>query len=102
MSHEMFVVLTRRVIKVNTGSTEKYAPRSANRISRQVSGPFPSLRVAQKAAFRCLGVHTCIDAQVWNEAQIREEFDKGYARNGNDMFEVLKEAVRMLDMGVTV
>lgn len=93
----MFVVVTRRIVKTNTGTTEKFAPRTRNEINLRVSGPFPTLRVAQKIAFKCLGVHTCLDAQVWSEARVREDYAKGYSMLGNDRWEALKEAVRLID-----
>lgn len=60
----MFVLITTRLVKVNTGATEKFAPRTANRTNAYVSGPFNSLKAAQRAAMTALGVHTCLDAQV--------------------------------------
>jgi hypothetical protein len=79
----MYVVLITRVIKVNTGATEKFAPRTANRQTLTCSGPFGNLKAAQHAVLTALGTHTCIDAQIWSAEQIWKErpsalgFEKG-------------------------
>ena len=93
----MFVLFTHRVVKVNTGSKEKFAPRSSNQTRLTVSGPFLTAKAAQRAALTALGIHTCIDAQVWSESQVREEHAKGYSRNGEVKQKALEEAVRILD-----
>ena len=56
----MFVVIVSRVVKVNTGATEKFAPRSTNRTTKHVSGPFPSFKAAQHAVLAALSSHTCL------------------------------------------
>lgn len=68
----MYVLICNRVVKRNTGSTEKFAPRTANYESLKVSGPFRSFKAAQRAAETALSTHTCLDAQVWNAEQVAE------------------------------
>lgn len=97
----MFVVIVERVVKTNTHATEKFAPRTANVRRKTVSGPFASFRTAQRAAVTALGTHTCLLAQVWSEAQVRERQTRGYARNGQDMQDVLDEALALLDAAAT-
>lgn len=90
----MFVLITNRLVKVNTGSTSQYAPRTQNREILTVSGPFPSLKIAQRAALTVLGVHTCLDAQVWSAAQIVAKIRDG--SNSHELHAVLREAARLL------
>jgi hypothetical protein len=73
----MFVLICNRVVKMNTGATAKFAPRSANQTMLTVSGPFTSYRVAQRAMLTTLGTHTCLDAQVWTEDYVRKQQTKG-------------------------
>lgn len=85
----MFFVLTKRVVKYNTGSTEKFAPRSANQESYQVSGPFTSRKAAERACVNCLATHTCLMAQVATIEQLREiRSDNHYL--GQEISAVLK------------
>jgi hypothetical protein len=69
----MMFLLTKRVIKQNRAAQagDKYAPRTENTTSWQVSGPFSSPAAAAKAAINALGTHTCLAAQVVTEQQLR-------------------------------
>lgn len=73
----MFVLITTRVVKKNTGATEKFAPRSVNATDTYVSGPFLSLKAAQRACLTALGTHTCLDASIWSEAQVADRMKHG-------------------------
>jgi len=64
-----YVVITARVIKVNTGSTEKFAPRSSNNTRLYASGPY-SLKTAQRVAEAAMGQHTTLMAQIWSEEAV--------------------------------
>jgi hypothetical protein len=95
----MFVLVTERVVKVNTGAgqRDKFAPRTANQTRLTVSGPFESLKTAQRAALTALGVHTCLSAQVYSEAQVRELHARGYSRNGNELHEAVRAGLRLIE-----
>lgn len=93
----MFVVIVRRLIKKNTMSTEKYAPRSTNVEMQFVSGPFLSLRAAQAAVQSALASHTCLAARAFSEAQIREAYGRGEGRNGSDLQSLLRAACETID-----
>jgi hypothetical protein len=93
----MFVLITKRVVKVNTGATAKFAPRTTNRTDYYVSGPFKRLGTAQRAVLVALGTHTCLDAQVWSEEQVRAQHAKGYSSNGDVKQNYLTEAMRLLE-----
>lgn len=60
----MFVLFTRRVVKKNTYTKEKFAPRSVNEEKWHASGPFTSRKSAERAALACLATHTCLSATV--------------------------------------
>jgi hypothetical protein len=66
----MFVVMIERVVKMNTGSTEKFAPRSSNHKTWHFAGPFRTRRAAERSAVAALATHTCLCAQVWSEADL--------------------------------
>lgn len=91
------VLIVRRVVKINTHVADKYAPRTSNVIKGYVSGPFASLKAARRAVAAALATHTALDAQVWTEEQIRTQHAKGYSQNGSDKYELMSEAVRLLD-----
>lgn len=93
----MYVLICKRVVKFNTGSTEKFSPRSANRAGLYVSGPFTSLRMAQRAAITALATHTCLDAQVWSERQVQAEAVKGSVRLGEERYDAMREAARLFE-----
>ena len=93
----MYVVISTRVVKVNTGATAQYAPRSTNQTRLTVSGPFESEKTAQKAVLACLSVHTCLDAQVWSLGQVREQIAKGCGTIGNDRMDAMTAAMRCME-----
>jgi hypothetical protein len=64
--HPMFVVITKRVVKFNTGSEKRFDPRTANREETTVSGPFSKRSLAERAAASALGTHTCLGALVYD------------------------------------
>lgn len=92
----MFILFTRRVLKRNTHSTEKYAPRSQNVELLTVSGPFVG-KAAQQALVAVLATHTCLEAQLRSEVQTRELHARGYGRNGDEWQTALDTAVQLLD-----
>lgn len=69
----MFVLITERTLKRNTGATETFAPRSANYTASFVSGPFRTLTSASDAAKIALSTHTCLSAMVWSRAQVEAQ-----------------------------
>ncbi len=91
----MYVLITTRVVKINTGSTEKFAPRTANSTSMHVSGPFGA-KSAQRAALAALATHTCLDAQIWSEAKIREAYEHRSSLS-YFMAECVRRAVELID-----
>lgn len=93
----MFVLFTDRVVKVNTGSREKFAPRATNSTTIHVSGPFTSLRIAQRAALAALSVHTCLDAKIWSEEQVRAAQAKSSSYYHYDLGKAIEEAGRLLN-----
>jgi hypothetical protein len=97
-----FVLITQRLVKVNTGTTERYSPRTANRTMLTVSGPFGSIRQAQRAAIAAIATHTILAAQVWSESQVRGMAERGYGGNGPDLQIVLADALRLLEAGEAV
>lgn len=66
----MYFVITNRVVKFNTGATEKFAPRTSNNTIYTASGPF-SPKQARQAAVAALSTHTCLEAQVLSLDQLR-------------------------------
>lgn len=69
----MFFVLTKRVVKVATGSnSDQYAARSTNRIFWTMNGPFNKKSLAERAAIDVLGTHTCLEAQVLSDVNVRK------------------------------
>ena len=71
----MFFVLCHRVVKVNTGATEKFSPRTSNNVYEYLSGPF-SERLAEKAALAAIATHTCLGARVITVDDFIEMFEK--------------------------
>ncbi len=63
----MYFVITKRVVKFNTGATEKFAPKSGNRTDWTLSGPFDTQVRAERCALRALGTHTCLSAQIYDD-----------------------------------
>jgi hypothetical protein len=60
-----------------------------------VSGPFLSLKAAQRAALTVLGTHTCMDAQVWSADQVNERAAlRGSLRQAEA--DAIREAQRLL------
>jgi hypothetical protein len=94
----MYVVICKRVVKMNTHATEKFAARSANETRLYVSGPFVSLKTAQRAALAALATHTCLDAQVWSGEQVRDTHARGYSGNGAEKHDALREALRLVSV----
>lgn len=92
----MYVLIVRRVVKHNTGATQKFAPRSANREELRACGPFRTLRAAERAAVTVLGTHTCLDAQIWSREQIEATNTKGWAANGELLHAAITAAMRLL------
>jgi hypothetical protein len=66
----MYYVVTQRIIKINTGATERYAPKSGNQTRWTLSGPFDDQARAERCALRALGTHTCLSAQVYDQEGI--------------------------------
>lgn len=67
-----YYVVTNRVVKYNTGATDKFAPRTANRESWAISGPYQKKSWAERASMLALGTHTCLSATVTTEEILRE------------------------------
>lgn len=93
----MFVVIVERVVKINTGTQEKYAPRTANQTRLTVSGPFGTLRGAERAVAAALTTHTCLAAQVWSACQVAAEIAKGYGTIGEARMSAMVAAQRCID-----
>jgi len=66
----MWYLLTRRVVRHGTGSTGAYQPRSANRESWHISGPWSKRPLAERAAVAALGQHTCLSAEVYSAEEM--------------------------------
>ncbi len=94
----MYVLVCNRVVKVNTGATEKFAPRSTNQTGLYVSGPFTTLKAAQRAMLFALQTHTCLDAQAWSVERVAAEASKGYVCNGHVKQEMLDKAMALLEI----
>lgn len=67
----MFFIVTKRVVKLNTGRTEQFAPRTANHEEWTISGPLSKRSLAERAAVSALGTHTCLSAQVHDVASLQ-------------------------------
>lgn len=93
----MWVIVVTRIVKVNTGAIEKYSPRTANRETSHVLGPFLSVKAAQVALVKVSGAHTCLGARMLSETQVREQHAKGYAVLGDDRMKSYTAAVECLD-----
>lgn len=78
----MYYVVTTRVVKIGTGSTERFTPRTANRTSHYVSGPFGKRSVAERSASMAMGTHTCLAACVVGQEQVEAIVAKGESRVG--------------------
>ena len=89
----MYVLIVRRLVKMNTGNTEKFSPRTVNRECLRVSGPFLSLKAVQRAVLAVLATHTALDAQVWSEAQLQESSAKALRWEEKD---AILEGVRLI------
>lgn len=77
-----FFVATKRVIKFNTGNTNQFAPRTVNRTSWHLAGPFSKRATAERTACSAMGTHTCLDALVLTPS----EMDR--LRKGTDDYEL--------------
>lgn len=67
----MFFVLVKRVVRyVTSNSADRFQPRTANRESWTVNGPFTRRKTAEQAAMAALGQHTCLLAQVMSAAAL--------------------------------
>ena len=73
----MFFVVTERLWKINTGATEKFAPRTGMRSGWHIIGPFTKRSAAERAAVNASGVHTCLSAVVLTAEQL-PEFAKSF------------------------
>jgi len=60
----MFHVIVTRLVKFNTRTQEKFAPRTANVEKWCISGPFSARKTAERAAAMALGTHTALGAVV--------------------------------------
>lgn len=79
----MFYLVTHRVYKIATNSSERFAARSTNHTSWEVSGPFSRRSPAERAMVTALGTHTCLSAQVMTVEQMqasRGDSDYGLRR----------------------
>jgi len=94
----MFVLFTTRVVKHNTGHTEKFQPRTANREDTYVSGPFLRLGHACAAASKALGTHTCLAAWLMSKKQVEDAIAKGWSHHGGGMWQNLQRAKELLDV----
>lgn len=92
----MYVVIAKRVLKVGTGATAKFAPRTANRIFLTVSGPFTSLAAAQHAVLQALGTHSCLDAQAWSAEAVQKRRAQGSSRGTHEEQEIFRRAEELL------
>lgn len=92
----MFVVIVERVVKVNTSASEKFSPRTANRTSKHVCGPFRTAGTAQKAVLAALSTHTALSASVWSAEQIAEK-QTNRGRLSSENQNLFAEAARVLD-----
>lgn len=90
----MFYVLSTVVVKTNTGSTEKYSPRTSNQVRQEISGPFSKRPIAERAALRCLGTHMCVSAIVADEQQLDEMAKKQQGYSLRDMIQKIVVPLR--------
>jgi hypothetical protein len=93
----VYAVITRRTIKVNTNSTEAFAPRTSNTEKLTVSGPFGSVEESGKACLAALATHTCLEAQIWSAAQIADKLSKTYNLT-HGLESALREAQRLVEV----
>lgn len=95
----MYVVITKRIYKVGTAATQKFAPRSTNRTEMHVAGPFRTQRAAERAALAALSTHTCLGAQVWSRAAVEARLAAGgfHRADEHEAFVGLKAARDLLD-----
>ncbi len=91
----MFYVLTERVFKVGTGSTEKFALRSTNRTQWTISGGWTGRRSAERAAIAAMRTHTCLSAEVLSLEDMVETKHYGDHARGRKIGEFLKSLVEV-------
>lgn len=91
----MFVMVTKRVVKHNTGATAKFAPRTTNAETLTVSGPFADRERAERAMLAALATHTCLSAQILDDAAVGALL-RGGSWSGHDVYEMAREATRLL------
>ena len=60
----MYVLIVNRVVKHNTGSHEKFAPRSANREELHVTGPYRTFRSAESAEADGMVMISCLSMRT--------------------------------------
>jgi hypothetical protein len=92
----MWIVLTERLVKTNTGATEKFAPRTQNNRHWTVSGPFKSERAGERAVMAALSSHTTITAMCLDVPAVDRMLNSRNGRQSNHQRdESLREAVRV-------
>lgn len=64
-----YYVVTERVIKYNTGSQDRYAPKTTNREEEHYTGPMTA-KEAREAAKLAMATHTCLSALVMSEFEL--------------------------------
>ena len=60
----MYVLMTKRVVKHNTGNTAKFAPRTSNSVTWEAIGPFQTRKAATRALIAAAAVHTTLSAEI--------------------------------------
>lgn len=89
-----------RLVKFNTGATQRFAPRSANRTEIAWAGPFRLRSRAEQAVLSTLGTHTCLSAVIVSEDFIRDELAKGMSLT-TSRENAFKEALRLVEDAAT-
>lgn len=92
----MYMIRVTRVVKKNTNSTEKFSPRTANHETKHFCGPFRTLKAAERTMCAILATHTCIDAIIWTEEQIRNATSSDKAFDYGNSFGLALKALDAL------
>lgn len=85
----MWYVVTDRMAKFSTGSTEKFAPRQNNRRFLTISGPFPNERFARRISLAAMQTHTCLATRILEEDGVREIAKRAGYRNDLPLAETM-------------
>lgn len=97
----MYYVSTVRVIKLNTGNTgaqDKFTPRTVNRESIRVSGPWAERNSAEQAALAALATHTCLSAVVLTTEDMQAAIVR-MRSNGtsySDSYNAMRDALQLV------